>query len=164
MKRVMVNQWTYETDLDLQVGDVVELPPGRSEENWVGTVTALQSHYDGPCKQVIRKLTLEEIAARKLAEEQRKEQLAEFIASQSVALAITPRVVLCRGTAHMVAEMRLRDDEAVIHTMHCGHQQIAVRDATGLPTCRRCYEEYERCTAARSAADAADQGSEGSSS
>ena len=59
MKRVVVNGYTYETDLDVQVGDRVLLPGGGvramlfGEMTWEGTVTAIGSDCTGPCRRVI---------------------------------------------------------------------------------------------------------------
>jgi len=58
MKRVVVNGYTYETDLDVKVGDRVLLPGGGvramlGELTWEGTVTAIGSAYTGPCRRVI---------------------------------------------------------------------------------------------------------------
>lgn len=54
--RVMVaDKYTYETDLPVQVGDRVRLPCGdhAKDKTWVAKVTALTSHYTGPCKRII---------------------------------------------------------------------------------------------------------------
>lgn len=54
MRRVIVDQrYTYETDLELEVGDEVLLPASWSGE-WIGRVTALSSDYGGPCKRIVR--------------------------------------------------------------------------------------------------------------
>ncbi len=49
---------TYETDLALQVGDIIELPPAPWMDGpWRGRVTALgRGSYTGQCKQVLRLL------------------------------------------------------------------------------------------------------------
>ena len=50
---------TYETDLDLEVGDQVVLPRFPWQMRWdefpIGTVVALESDYDGPCRSIISK-------------------------------------------------------------------------------------------------------------
>ena len=54
MKRIVVSdKYTYETDLPVKVGDTVVLPGRGAKANWQGVVTALESKYDGPCKQVV---------------------------------------------------------------------------------------------------------------
>jgi hypothetical protein len=61
MKKVIVNNnYTYETNLELKIGDKVVLPTpsylrDTLENTWIGTVTALESEYDGYCYKVIRK-------------------------------------------------------------------------------------------------------------
>jgi len=62
LRRVVVNdKYTYETDLELQVGDKVLLPvpeqkvPERGS-TWEGEVTALESEYTGPCKRIVGKV------------------------------------------------------------------------------------------------------------
>ena len=61
MKRVMVDSnYTYETDLDLKVGDKVVLPTAYylrdvKGQTFVGEITALQSNYNGPCEKIIKK-------------------------------------------------------------------------------------------------------------
>jgi hypothetical protein len=60
MKRVMVGNYTYETDLNLKVGDEVILPtPDFLRDvkgpTYKGKVTSLTSTYEGPCIKIIRK-------------------------------------------------------------------------------------------------------------
>jgi len=61
MKKVIVNNnYTYQTNLDLKIGDKVFLPTpsylrDTSENTWIGTITALESQYDGYCLKVIGK-------------------------------------------------------------------------------------------------------------
>jgi hypothetical protein len=60
-KRIVVNhRYTYITFLDLKIGDEVILPSPSwlSDVNptWTGTVTKLESDYDGPCVSVISKV------------------------------------------------------------------------------------------------------------
>lgn len=52
VKKVVVNGYTYETDLDVQLGDRVVLP-GRGKGTWTGTVQSFESSYTGPCKQIL---------------------------------------------------------------------------------------------------------------
>jgi hypothetical protein len=62
MKRIIVNGYTYETDLDVNIGDVVEFPTadwlrdvyGYSQE---GVVTALESDYKGECVRILSLVT-----------------------------------------------------------------------------------------------------------
>lgn len=61
VKRVMVGKYTYETDLDLCIGDTVLLPtPDFLKDvkgpTWEGQVSSLQSSYTGPCARILRKL------------------------------------------------------------------------------------------------------------
>ena len=55
--RIMVSSgaksYTYETDLDVKVGDRVSLPSKYAGGRWVGEVTALTSAYTGPCKRIL---------------------------------------------------------------------------------------------------------------
>jgi hypothetical protein len=55
--RVGARVLTYETDLDLKVGDLVELPPfpASPQRIPVAEVVALDSDFDGPCKRVEKK-------------------------------------------------------------------------------------------------------------
>lgn len=54
MIRVIVDgRYTYETDLEVEVGDEVLLPAGWSGK-WVGRVTATSSEYAGPCERIVR--------------------------------------------------------------------------------------------------------------
>ncbi len=60
MARIMVGNYTYETDLKLKVGDKVVLPTAYflrdvKGATWIGQVTALKSDYTGPCERVISK-------------------------------------------------------------------------------------------------------------
>jgi hypothetical protein len=56
-RRVVVEgRYTYETDLDLKLGDRVLLPGSAKGGNWKGTVTALTSKYSGPCSRIVRKV------------------------------------------------------------------------------------------------------------
>jgi hypothetical protein len=53
MARVIVDgRYTYETELETEVGDEVLLPGWSGE--WVGTVTATSSEYSGPCRRIVR--------------------------------------------------------------------------------------------------------------
>ena len=55
LRRVVCNgHYTYSTDLPVQLGTRVMLPPpdGR-EKPWPGTVTELSSDYIGPCKRIL---------------------------------------------------------------------------------------------------------------
>lgn len=61
MKRIMVGNYTYETNLNLKVGDKVVLPTAYflrdvKGATWVGQVTSLASEYDGSCEKVISKV------------------------------------------------------------------------------------------------------------
>jgi hypothetical protein len=62
LRRVVVNdQYTYETTLDVKVGDEVTLPvpfPLRIVKGptWKGTVTSLSSDYKGSCERIIAKV------------------------------------------------------------------------------------------------------------
>jgi hypothetical protein len=54
MTRVVVDgRYTYETDLDLEVGDEVLLPPSGLGGQWVARVTELSSDYAGPCRRIL---------------------------------------------------------------------------------------------------------------
>lgn len=54
LKRVMVsNKYTYETDLDVEIGTEVKLPGANGKSSWKGVVTALESTYEGPCKRIL---------------------------------------------------------------------------------------------------------------
>jgi hypothetical protein len=54
MTRVIVDgRYVYETDLELEVGDEVLLPPSGFGGQWVARVTALSSDYSGPCKRIV---------------------------------------------------------------------------------------------------------------
>lgn len=63
IKKVIVNRkYTYETDLDLSIGDTVEIPTASwlvdaIGYTWEGEVTSLGSDYDGYCEEVIRKVS-----------------------------------------------------------------------------------------------------------
>ncbi len=62
MKRVIVdNQYTYETKLDLSVGDEVILntPDYLRDvlgDTWIGRVTSLESDYKGDCSEIFSKV------------------------------------------------------------------------------------------------------------
>jgi hypothetical protein len=52
--RVVVDgRYSYETDLELEVGDEVLLPPSGMGGQWVARVTALSSDYTGPCRRIL---------------------------------------------------------------------------------------------------------------
>jgi hypothetical protein len=55
MKKVTVNnRYCFETNLDVGVGDIVNLPPsGYSPDGWAGVVTSLKGEYKGECKQIV---------------------------------------------------------------------------------------------------------------
>lgn len=54
MARVVVDgRYSYETDLDLEVGDEVLLPPSGLGGQWIARVTALSSDYAGPCRRIL---------------------------------------------------------------------------------------------------------------
>lgn len=60
-KRIVVdNRYTYVTVLDLEIGDKVVLPSPSwltdVRPTWTGTVTKLESDYNGYCASVISKL------------------------------------------------------------------------------------------------------------
>lgn len=60
MRVIVDNNYTYETDLVLNVGDRVVLPTPYwlqdvKGSEWVGVVTATSSSYSGDCYKVIRK-------------------------------------------------------------------------------------------------------------
>jgi primosomal protein N' len=48
-------RYTYLTDIDVQLGDLVSLPKGEKGA-FVGMVVALDSDYKGPCKKILKKL------------------------------------------------------------------------------------------------------------
>ncbi len=52
MRRITVDGYAYETDLDVAVGDEVLLPDSGTGQ-WVGTVTSLTTNYAGPCRRVV---------------------------------------------------------------------------------------------------------------
>ena len=59
MKKVVVKGYTYETDLSVKVGDVVELPSAYwlrdiLGDTWEGVVDSLESDYVGSCAKIIR--------------------------------------------------------------------------------------------------------------
>lgn len=55
MRKVVVNsKYTYETDLDVNPGDIVLCPPGASGAAFEAVVTRLSSDYAGPCKRLLR--------------------------------------------------------------------------------------------------------------
>ena len=60
MKVIVNNNYTYETDLSLKVGDCVVLPTAYwlrdvQGSEFVGVVTSLNSSYSGVCAKIIRK-------------------------------------------------------------------------------------------------------------
>jgi hypothetical protein len=60
-KRIVVNhRYTYVTVLDVKIGDEVVLPSPSwltdVSPTWTGTVTKLESDYDGYCVSVISKI------------------------------------------------------------------------------------------------------------
>ena len=60
MKVIVDNNYTYETNLSLKVGDRVVLPTPYwlrdvKGSEFVGTVTSLNSSYSGDCIKIIRK-------------------------------------------------------------------------------------------------------------
>ena len=60
-KRIVVNhRYTYVTVLDVKIGDEVVLPSpswlSDVSPTWTGTVTKLESDYDGYCVSVISKI------------------------------------------------------------------------------------------------------------
>lgn len=60
MKRVMVGDYTYETDLDLKVGDEVVIPtPDFLRDvkgpTFKGKITSLTSTYNGSCIKILRR-------------------------------------------------------------------------------------------------------------
>lgn len=59
MMRVQLGRYTYETDLPVEVGDVVLVPNPQWLQDVKGvyterTVTSLTSDYKGPCVRIIR--------------------------------------------------------------------------------------------------------------
>lgn len=59
--KVVVGNYTYETDLNLKVGDTVLLPTPYWLQDvkgptWEGKVTSLDSNYTGPCVRIIKKV------------------------------------------------------------------------------------------------------------
>lgn len=59
-KIVVNHRYTYVTNLDLAIGDTVVLPTPDylrdiDGDEWIGTVTALTSDYNGKCATVIGK-------------------------------------------------------------------------------------------------------------
>jgi len=57
--KIVVKGYTYETDLDVNVGDIVELPTAYwlrdiLGDTWEGVVQSLEGKYDGYCEKVIR--------------------------------------------------------------------------------------------------------------
>ncbi len=59
-RRVVVNErHTFETDLKVQVGDIVQVPvadwlKGTGSDTWEGRVTALTSLHTGACKRILK--------------------------------------------------------------------------------------------------------------
>jgi len=62
--KVRVNNYTWETDLDLQVGDEVILPATWLSEvrgTWTGKVSEIgDGGYKGPCKRITQRVSLDE--------------------------------------------------------------------------------------------------------
>jgi len=62
MQKVVINhEYTFESDITLEIGDLVALPTPQwlrdvKGNEWIGKVTALESKYLGPCAKVIRKI------------------------------------------------------------------------------------------------------------
>lgn len=108
MARVVVDgRYTYETDLDLVVGDEVLLPPSGLGGQWVARVTELSSDYAGPCRRILG-------LVRRRADAER----------QDAALAAVPITGLRTGTTFEV-------------TASCGHRvllHIEGVNRTGRPT------------------------------
>ena len=54
MKIVVNDQYTYDTrGLVVAIGDTVILPPGATDNEWKGEVTALTSSYRGAVKSIV---------------------------------------------------------------------------------------------------------------
>jgi hypothetical protein len=108
MARLVVDgRYTYETDLDLEVGDEVLLPPSGLGGQWVARVTELSSDYAGPCRRILG-------LVRRRADAER----------QDAALAAVPITGLRTGTTFEV-------------TASCGHRvllHIEGVNRTGRPT------------------------------
>jgi hypothetical protein len=108
MARVVVDgRYTYETDLDLEVGDEVLLPPSGLGGQWVARVTEQSSDYAGPCRRILG-------LVRRRADAER----------QDAALAAVPITGLRTGTTFEV-------------TASCGHRillHIEGVNRTGRPT------------------------------
>jgi cell shape-determining protein MreC len=61
MKVQINHQYTYETDLDLKIGDKVRYPTASHLQDvfgytQIGTVTSLTSDYNGYCVKIIEKV------------------------------------------------------------------------------------------------------------
>ena len=61
MKVIVNGQYTYETDLSVNIGDKVEYPTVSwlrdvKGPTQIGEVTSLQSDYSGYCVKIIRKI------------------------------------------------------------------------------------------------------------
>jgi hypothetical protein len=61
MKVVVNDKYTYEADMPLKVGDKVEYPTASFLRDVLGntqtgTVTSLESDYNGYCVKIIRKI------------------------------------------------------------------------------------------------------------
>ena len=61
MKIQVNNQYTYETDLTLSIGDKVRYPTAEFLRDvfgntQIGTVTSLSSNYNGYCVKIIEKV------------------------------------------------------------------------------------------------------------
>lgn len=87
MKRIVINdKFTYETDLPVGVGDVVDLP-SKTGGHWQGTVTALKSSYDGECRSI-------NFIVRSAALEQNNRTIDETIAEQPAGVADAIRQIV----------------------------------------------------------------------
>jgi hypothetical protein len=106
--RVVVDgRYSYETDLELEVGDEVLLPPSGMGGQWVARVTALSTDYTGPCRRILG------LVRRRFDTQQ-----------QDAALAAVPITGFRAGTTLEV-------------TASCGHQillHIEGVNRTGRPT------------------------------
>lgn len=56
MKIIVNDRYTYESDIEVEVGDVVILPAGRDGgDRWAGYVTSIAAKDDRPLKKIICK-------------------------------------------------------------------------------------------------------------
>ena len=54
MKIVVDDALTYESDVPVEIGDIVELPANNFvDSSWLAKVTSLDSKYEGPLKKII---------------------------------------------------------------------------------------------------------------